>query len=61
MVSSLHLTTSQRVEALSIKVTELQKEISMLRRDVRQVLFLLQKDQDGKIDDHSGIETAPNS
>jgi hypothetical protein len=37
------LSTGKKIEALSLKVNQLQQEIAGLRQDVRTILSLLQK------------------
>lgn len=37
------LSTGKKIEALSLKVDHLQKEVAGLRQDVRTILSLLQK------------------
>ncbi|MCE5324082.1 hypothetical protein LLG46_12320 [bacterium] len=37
------LTTGKKIEALSLKVNQLQQEIAGLRQDVKTILSLLQK------------------
>lgn len=47
-MSTPHMSINQKIDALALKIVDMQRELSQLHQDVRKVLWMLQQTEAAK-------------